>query len=142
MGEEGIAFRRGNAGKDLVLKLEGDRLRGVEAAAAGRDESETPGPTVVGVGFPAKESGLTHPFDEGGDGVRVGGHAPGQIGLGDSGTPGLGEVAQDRELVGSDVEVGDPAAEGLIEPVPGPAQEEGKPALVRGEACVGQRAGG
>ena len=134
--EEGIPAVLGQCAQDLLLQVEGNGPELAVDAAARGFEADAAGAPVMLVGVTLHPAVSFHALDQRGHGVGIATHEFGQPTLGEADALAFGEVAHDNELVGSDAEVGDPAAEGLIEAVPGVAQEDGKTFLGIGEVGV------
>ena len=140
VAEEILARGRREDGEDFGLQLDGDGTGGVVFLLARRAEPDAVGSAVALVRGAEDQTGGFHALEHRGDRVGVAAHGFGELPLGHA--PGLAfqERAHDGELVGSDAKPGDAAAEGLVEAVPGPAQEGGEaPAFGRVD---GQRGGG
>jgi hypothetical protein len=135
--EEGIPAVLGQCAQDLLLQVEGNGPELAVDAAAGGFEADAAGAPVILVGVALHPTVGFHALDQRGHGVGIAAHEFGQATLGEADALAFGEVAHDDELVRSDAEVGDPAAEGLIEAVPGVAQEDGKTFLGFGEDGIG-----
>jgi hypothetical protein len=135
--EEGIPAVLGQCAQDFLLQVEGNGPELAVDAAARGFEADAAGAPVPLVGVTLHPAVSFHALDQCGHGVGIAAHEFGQATLGEADALAFGEVAHDDELVRSDAEVGDPAAEGLIEAVPGVAQEDGKTFLGFGEDGIG-----
>lgn len=78
-------------------------------------------PAIFFVGLAFDQAGQFHSFQQRGDGIGVAGNEVSQFALSDAVV--FEECAQDGELIWRDTEMGDAAAKGLVEAVPGAAQE-------------------
>ncbi len=70
-----------------------------------------------------------HAADERSDRIGVATHGAGELGLGEACGVEFVEVAEDRVLVRGAAGMGDSAAEGLVEAIPGASEEDGQAAL-------------
>lgn len=127
--EEGFAIFCGQVLEHIVLELEGDAAEFFEFCLAFFGELEAAGAAVIGVGGADEELLIFHAADEGGDGIGVAAHGAGELGLGEAGGVEFVEVTEDRVLVWGAAGMGDSAAEGLVEAVPGTSEEDGEAAL-------------
>ncbi|MFM1942630.1 MAG: hypothetical protein RI897_1612 [Verrucomicrobiota bacterium] len=127
--EEGFAIFLGQVLEHIVLELEGDTAEFFEFCLAFFGELEAAGASVVGVGGADEELLVFHAPDEGGDGIGVATHGAGELGLGEAGGVEFVEVTEDGVLVRGAAGMGDSAAEGLVEAVPGASEEDGQAAL-------------
>ena len=66
---------------------------------------------------------VLHALQQGGHGVWIAAHGVSQLALGESDGIPLEQGAQNRELVGRDFQLREPAAEGLVQAVPRAAQQ-------------------
>jgi len=137
--EKGFALVFGENGEDFSLKIQGDLAGGVVSAAAAGEEADAAGAAVGLVGGALKEAAGFHAFEEGGNGVGVAGDNVGDLPLGELEGGGLDEGAEDGKLVGGEAGGEEAAAEGLVEAVPGAAEEGGEAAAggrVEGEGAI------
>lgn len=124
--EEAFALVFGEDLEDFALEGDGDFADlGVGFTAMG-EQANAVGAAITLVGEAFEESVALHPFKEGGDGVGIAADDLGDVLLGHSFFIGLDEGAEDGELVRGDAGVDDAAAEGLVEAVPGAAEQKRK----------------
>src|SRR5439155_1582000 len=89
-----------------------------------RFDMQAIGPAILLVRFADQEPGLLHSLKQRGDRVGIAAHQLSQFALGDAIV--LEESAHDRELVWSDFKLRGAAAKGLVEAVPGAAEQGGQ----------------
>ena len=106
------------------LQSDGDLTRLVVFAFPVGLELKAVGPAVFLVGPAFEQAGLFHPLQQRRHGIRVAAHLLGQFALGDAAR--FKQRAHDRELVRRDAQVRDAAAKGLVQSIPGVAQEDGQ----------------
>jgi hypothetical protein len=105
------------------LKGEGNDATGLELGASGGEDADSIGASIGLMGETFDPAGCRHPFEEGSDGIGIGRHECGEFALGEAVGTGFDEGSEGGELVWGDAGVGDAAAEGLIEAVPGFAED-------------------
>lgn len=112
--------------EDLGLEGDGDDAAGVELGVPCGKDSDPVGASVGFVGETFDPARGLHPFEEGSDGIGIGGHERGEFALGETVGVGLDEGAEGGELVRGDAGMGDATAEALVESVPGFPEERGE----------------
>ena len=74
------------------------------------------------------QAGPVHPLQQGSHRIGIAAHELGQIALGQPPRVPFQERPHHRELVRRDAQVGDSPAKGLVQTIPGPAQQRRQPA--------------
>lgn len=126
-----VSFRE--AAEDFGLEFEGEGTEGLIGLAAMREEANTMGAAVGFMRGALEEAIGFHPFQEGGDCVRIAGDEFGDLTLAEAFRIRFDQGSEYRELVGCDFQMKNAAAKGLVKTVPGAAQERGETAAFR---CV------
>ncbi len=129
--EEPFAVLLRDRGENLRLEGHGEGAQFGVFPAAGGQEDHAARASVGFMGAAFHPAGFLHPFQQGGDGVRVAAHQAGEFALGEALAIAFAQAAEGGELVRRGAGAGYAAAEGLVQSIPRAAQQGRQAAAVR-----------
>ena len=125
--EEGLALVLGQGAEQGGLQVCGDVAQFGEFFGAGGQQHNAVRALVGLVRFSLHPAIVSHALEERRHGVGVAAHGAGDLALRHAGGIAFAEGAQHGELIRRGAGMADAAAKGLIEPVPGAAQQQRQP---------------
>lgn len=133
--EKKFLVRNRKSPQNLSLQFHGNNRARLVFAAARRPQPKAEYPLVTALPLPLHQPAPLHPLHQGRNGVGIAGHPAGQILLGNPRV--LLKRAQHGELVGRQIQRRQAPPEGLVQAVPGVAEQNRQPAGRRGAADAG-----